>query len=148
MRTFSLFFVLALGLSAAASHDWNRISDLHTGDRIQVIQTDGGEQVGNFAAVTAEGLTIASGPNQTRVERARVRKVVVLSRSKRLRNALIGVGIGFAVGLVVDKTVGAYLNNESHYSGGAQALVYLAPIGLFGGIGAAMGGHPTIYQAR
>ncbi len=145
-----LFFLalLASCVCAGASHDWGKLSELRTGDRIQVIQTDGREQVGNFAAATADALTVTSGSAQTRVERVQVRKVVVLSRSKRLRNTLIGAGIGFAVGLTLDQTLGAYLNNEVGYSAGARTLVYLAPIGLFGGIGAAIGGHPTIYQAR
>jgi hypothetical protein len=148
MVRFFFLFLAALGLCVGASHDWGRLSQLRPGDRIQVIQTDGREQVGDFAAATADSLTITSASAQTRLERSRVRKVVVLSRSKRLRNTLIGAGIGFAVGLTLDQTVGTYLNNEVGYSAGARTLVYLAPIGLFGGIGAAIASHPTIYQAR
>ena len=147
MRTILVLFGMAATL-CAASHDWGRLSDLRPGDRLRVILDGGGEQTGSFQAVTAEALTLQSTNAPARIERARVRRVIVLSRSHRLRNGLIGAGIGFAIGLTMDKTLGAYLNNEGQYTAGGRALVYGVPIGLFGGIGAAIGGHPTIYQAK
>jgi preprotein translocase subunit SecD len=65
-----------------------------------------------------------------------------------VRNILIGAGIGLAVGVAVDQTVGTYFRNEQGNNGGARAVTYIAPIALFAGIGAALSPYRTIYRAR
>ena len=75
-------------------------------------------------------------------------RVTLLSQSKRRRNLLIGVGIGLGVSLLLDRTLGVYLNNESGYSSGARAAVWIAPPAGFGALGAAaIPSHPVVYKA-
>ena len=62
-----------------------------------------------------------------------------------MRNILIGVGVGAAIGLVTDQTIGTYLRNESNPAG-ARPLIWILPIALCGGIGAASPSYPVIYQ--
>ena len=71
----------------------------------------------------------------------------VRCNARRTRNLLIGLGIGVAVGVTADQTVGAYVRNESNESAGARAITYLAPIALFGAIGA-LPAYRTIYKVR
>jgi hypothetical protein len=65
-----------------------------------------------------------------------------------MRNILIGAGIGLAVGIAVDRTLGTYIRNERGDIAGVRALTYAAPIALFAGIGAALAPYRTIYRAR
>src|SRR5262249_2961254 len=69
------------------------------------------------------------------------------SQSRRMRNILIGVGVGAAIGLVTDQTIGRYLRNESNPAV-ARPLIWTLPIALCGGIGAASPSYPVIYQSR
>jgi hypothetical protein len=131
-----------------AAQSWDGLSSLKSGDSIKVLDTAGHEQKGSFRAVSADAVSIATGNSEVAVERARVRRVQVKSSSRRARNFLIGAAIGFVVGLVADQTLGVYLRNEASESGGARALTYIAPIGLFGGIGAAGSSYRTVYRTR
>ena len=82
------------------------------------------------------------------IERARVRRVEVRSASRRTMNALIGAGVGVAVGAVLDQSLGALFRNETGEGGGQRALTYLAPAAVFGGIVAAFPAYRTVYRAH
>jgi len=60
---------------------------------------------------------------------------------------LIGAGIGAALGITIDQTFGVYLRNETGETPGARAITYIAPIGIFAAIGAALPNYRTIYRA-
>ena len=64
-----------------------------------------------------------------------------------MRNVLIGAGIGVALGVTIDQTLGAYFRNEAGENDGARALTYIAPIAIFSAIGAALPSYRTIYRA-
>jgi len=139
--------LLATLREGRAAATWERLSELHAGDAITVVQMDQKEYPGEFVRVSAENLVLRSGAGELTVERPRIWRVTLRSRSKRLRNALIGGGIGFAVSLTADRTIGAFLNNEGGYHAGARALIWGLPIGIGAGLGGATPSHPTIYQA-
>jgi hypothetical protein len=124
------------------------LSGLQRGDRVLVLDSAGKEHKGTFSAVSDQGISLTSGRSEVSIERAKVRRVRIPSSSRRLRNALIGIGIGAAVGATTDQTLGVYLRNEAGESAGARVLTYIAPIALFGGIAAAVPGYKTIYRAR
>jgi predicted lysophospholipase L1 biosynthesis ABC-type transport system permease subunit len=62
-----------------------------------------------------------------------------------MRNVLIGVGVGAAISLVTDQTLGAYLRNESNPAS-ARPLIWTLPMAFCGGIGAAFPSYPVIYR--
>lgn len=125
---------------------WDALQGLQAGDRIKVLDNAGQELKGAFTAVSAESISLKSGNRDAAIERLRVRRVQLRSSSRRVRNILIGVGVGLAVGVTVDQTVGTYLRNETGESG--RALTYVAPIALFGGIAAALPTYRTVYRVR
>jgi hypothetical protein len=139
---------LLLLLTALCLHaqSWDAVRALRPGDRVKVQETTGAGHKGAVTTVTTDSIAIASGKNQLSFDRARVRRVEVKSGNRRLRNVAIGAGVGLAVGITADQTLGAYLRNEVTDSG--RPLFYVVPIGLFGGIGAALAPYKTIYRVK
>lgn len=141
-----ILVLLVCGFSLSAQ-SWDALNVLKPGDRITVLDTSDKEHKGDFTGVTTDAVSLKTGKGEVAVERARVRRVQVRSNSKRTRNALIGLAIGVTVGVVADQTAGAYFRNESGESAGARALTYIAPIALFGGLGA-LPAYRTVYRVR
>jgi hypothetical protein len=125
---------------------WDALRDVQ-GKRVKVLDTAGVEHKGVCAAVTADAITVQSGNAQVSIEKTKVKRIQAASGTRRVRNLVIGAAAGVAVGLVTDQTLGQYLRNETGESAGARAVTYVAPIALFGGIGAALSGYHTVYRA-
>jgi hypothetical protein len=144
MRSFlALFlFLLVSALARSASKDWDNLARLHSGETIAVTTNDRREWKGEFIRSSADTLSFRSAGAETAIERPRIARITLLSQSKRRRNALIGIGIGLGVSLLLDRSVGVCLNNETGYSSGARAAVWIVPPAVFGALGAAMSSHP------
>jgi hypothetical protein len=111
---------------------------------IEVVTSDRAEK-GEFVSSSTESLTIHTRRGERKFLRPEVVRVVSRTHSRRTRNVLIGVGVGAAIGLVTDRTLGAYLRNESNPAS-ARPLIWALPIALCGGIGAAFPSYPVIYR--
>ena len=135
---------IGLALAAPASKTWESLSQLKSGTSIEVVTSDRTER-GEFASTSTESLTIRTPRGERRFLRPEVVRVVSHTHSHRMRNALIGLGVGTAVSLVTDQTLGAYLRNESNPDS-ARALIWTLPIAIGGGIGVAFPGHAVIYR--
>jgi hypothetical protein len=144
MTRFFASFACILPLMAQS---WDPVRALGAGARVKVREIGGVEHKGNVTAVTPDAIAIAVGTTTLSIERTKVGRVQVHAKSRRSRNIAIGAGIGLALGVAVDRTLGTYLRNEGVSGGGGRALTYIAPIGLFGGIGAALSPYKTIYRA-
>jgi ribosomal protein L24 len=136
-------FVSALPL---AGQSWDVVRALRPGDPVKVVETSHKEHKGRVTAITADAISMESGKAQISIDRANVRRVEVRSSNRRLRNLAIGAAVGVAVGVVTDQTLGKYIRNE--IANGDRPLYYVVPIGLFGGIGAALAPYKTIYRVR
>jgi len=141
-------FTLLCCMIPLAAQSWDDLRALKAGDRVKVQDTAGKERGGAFRALSDNAISIESGGSEVSIERSKVRRVQIKSSSRRWRNFAIGAGIGLALGLAADYTLGTYLRNETSQGGAARALTYIAPIALFGGVGAAAAGYKTIYRAR
>ena len=135
---------VGLVLAAPISNTWQSLSQLNSGAPIEVVTIDRAEQ-GEFVASSTESLTIRTPRGEQRFLRPEVVRVVSRAESRRIRNTLIGVGVGAAIALATDQTIGRYLRNESNPAG-VRPLIWTAPIALCGGIGAAFPGHRVIYR--
>ena len=145
--TRSLLVALAsvgLVLAAPASKTWESLGRLRSGTPIQVVASDHAES-GEFVSISSESLTIRTDRGERRFPRPQVLRVDSRGQSRRVRNILIGVGVGAAIGLVTDQTLGTYLRNESNPSN-ARALMWSLPLALCGGIGAALPISRVIYR--
>jgi hypothetical protein len=141
-----LLFALVVCSLPLAAQSWDSVRALGAGTRVKVREANGPEHKGTVAAVTPEAISVATGRGNVSVDRARVARVQVHKPNRRLRNIAIGAGIGLAVGIIVDATVGTYLRNETGDSDSARALTYIAPIGLFTALGASLSPYHTIYS--
>ena len=135
---------VGLVFAATASKTWESLGQLHSGAQIEVVTNDRAEK-GEFVSSSTESLTIHTRHGEQRFLRPEIVRVVSRTQSRRTRNVLIGVGVGAAIGLVTDQTLGAYLRNESNPVS-ARPLIWTLPIALCGGIGAAFPSYPVIYR--
>src|SRR5258708_28366640 len=126
-------------LAAPASKTWESLGQLKAGVPIEVVTRDHAEK-GEFVSSSTESLTIHTRHGEQRFSRPEVVRVVSRTESRRMRNALIGVGVGAAIGLITNQTLGAYLRNESNQAS-ARPLIWILPIAAWGGI--AMSGSST-----
>src|SRR5947209_5736432 len=97
-----------LVLAAPASKTWESLGQLRSGAPIEVVTNDRAEK-GEFVSSSTESVTIQTHRGEQRFLRSEVVRVVSRTQSRRVRNALIGVGVGLAISLVTDQTVGAFL---------------------------------------
>ena len=142
-----LLFTTVTVSQLAAATGWERLSELQPGDAVIVMQVDRNEYRGEFLRVSPDALTVRSSGSEIEIARSNIGRVRSPAKVKRLRNTLIGAAVGVGIALVIDKTVGAYLNNEVGYSASTRAMVWAIPIGLSSAIGALGGRGSTIYKA-
>ena len=135
---------VGLVLAAPASKTWEGLGQIQAGAPIEVVTRDRAEK-GEFVSSSTESLTIHTRAGEKKFLRPEVLRVVSRTQSRRARNVLIGAGVGAAIGLVTDQTLGTYLRNESNPAS-ARALIWTLPIALCGGIGAAIPSYPVIYR--
>ncbi len=135
---------VGLALAAPAPKTWESLSQLNSGAPIEVFTSDRAEK-GEYVSSSTESLIIQTRRGEQKFLRPDVVRVVSRTQSRRMRNIVIGVGVGAAIGLVADQTLGSYLRNESNPES-ARALIWTLPIGLCGGIGAAFPSYPTVYR--
>ena len=93
---FTLLIVLAAGTAAA---QWTNVKNLAIGQEIRISLADGRSFRGEVQSVADDSLVIAAANNQQALERAQIRKIATKGESHRLRNTLIGLGVGAGAGL-------------------------------------------------
>ena len=143
----SLLIALAsvgLVLAAPASKTWENLGQLKSGAPIEVVTRDRVEK-GEFVSNSTESPTIHTRRDEQRFLRPEVVRVVSRTQPRRTRNFLIGVGVGTAIGLATDQTLGKFLRNEGNPAS-ARPLIWSIPIVLCGGIGAAVPSYRVIYR--
>jgi hypothetical protein len=136
--------MLALIPAEAADKTWENLRRLNPGDSIEVVVKDHKEK-GTFVSTTAETLTIKTSSGETSLARPDVTRVTSKSGFHRARNILLGIGIGAAIALTIDATLGTILRNESNPPN-ARAVIWTVPIAAGAGVGAALPSKQTIYK--
>jgi hypothetical protein len=140
-------FTALVGISAGLlfSGSWESVLAVPAGQRVRV-ETAQMKQTGAFVAASADALIIRTGEaGQVEIARSGITRVYMQKRSNRLRNTLIGLGVGVAAGAVLYGTIGQIFRSEGAESGGFLA----APIAIGAAVGAALptGGMKRIYDA-
>jgi len=131
--------------------DWKALYGLHSGEKIELIETGMKKHVGTFSTVTEEAIQIREGSSDVGIPKENVARVTVLDKSHRLRNSLlfgaVGAGAGAGIGAAATRcsSPNSYTGCWRDVAAGIGAVV-----GLLGGagVGAAIPSHPTIYPAE
>ena len=140
-----------LGQSA---HDWASLGNtpaISAGAEIEARTTDNKRYRGQFKAIADDALVMTTASGEQRLARAIVSRVSVKQAGHRLRNALIGFGIGAAAGLTLGAVADARCTGNCIE--GKQPLGKEAgtPLGaLFGaiiGVALPTGGWRVVYRA-
>jgi hypothetical protein len=154
MHKFALIAIL-LGVSLPSraqttQNSWEVLNTLHSGQRIEIVETNLKKHKGTFSTVTDEAIQLRESGGEVGIKKENVMRVTLLDKSHRLRNVLVlgAVGAGAGAG------IGAASTRCSSSGGGFCKLDRAMAIGLGGvlglgagaGIGAAIPSHPTVYR--
>ena len=139
-------FLLALictNLLNGGPKTWDAVGRLRPGTPVAVV-TNSCSAIGQVVSSSTEDLTIRTNGREHKFARSEILRVTSRARSKRLRNMLIGAGIGVGISLLADRTIGTYIRNET--SSNVRPFIWTVPIAAGAGIGAALPGYPVIYR--
>jgi len=160
MSKFSLFFrtlsAALLALSAMAGQpqalsDWSSVTRLPPESDLRLILSNGRTLSGILVAATSASLTLNVSTGQEVHRRQDIRRVQLRGQGRRLRNALVGFGVGAGVGLVAGVGVDRSRSRDSFNIVPNAGVLVLTPIGGIVGtvIGVAWpsGGWRDVYRA-
>ena len=134
--------------------DWQALYSLHSGEKIEVVETGMKKHVGTFSTVTEDVIQLREGSGDIGIRKENVARVAVLDKSHRLRNSLtfgaVGAGTGAGIGAAASRCSTSNTSFNFCGLGRSVAVGISAVAGLLGGagIGAAIPSHPTIYRAE
>lgn len=136
--------VLPAPVFAADESDWNNLSQVHAGEKVQVVRQKMKTVTGNFESFSQDSIVVRQKQADVVIPKTEVVRVTIMSRNKRLRNLAIGAAAGAGTGFLI----GQIMTRERHDDW--QTIAYFCTmVGLGGGtgIGASIHGHPTVYRA-
>jgi hypothetical protein len=122
----------------ATEKPWANLKQLKPGQRIRVTRINSESVSSRFVSVTEEGLVIGVKRGQVTVPRAEITEVTEPSHGKRLRNTLIGLGVGGAIGTAVAR------GPLSSYPRGVPLVAAVFILAGGGALGAAMPAERTV----
>jgi len=146
--------LLAMACSSFAqtgNSSWANLSALQPGWRIQIVEANSKHNSGRFVSVTEDAVTLQEKSGEKTIQRRDVRVVRLMKNKHRLRNTLVGAGVGASVGAGIGVATGGPCRVPSscffYLTRGQQAAIFAAP-GIL--IGAAVGvlwpTHAIIYR--
>ena len=127
--------------------DWGNLQQLRVGDKVEVVRYNLSKHKGKMLAWTEESSALRLKNQEVTIPREEVYRVTWLSKSKRGRNALIGLVVGAGVGAVLGATIRGDLGADDSTVAATAVAASLTFGGIGAGVGAAFPSHPTIYRA-
>jgi hypothetical protein len=142
----SVLASLCFGQSSASSN-WSILPAIDRGQKIR-IETLTAKYTGSFTSASEDSIMLDAGQGQVSIPRTDVIRVYSQSHSNRMRNTLIGAGIGTVIGAVTYGTLGKLLRNEG--ADNTVGSLLLPPIGVGAVIGAVIptGSMKKIYDRK
>jgi hypothetical protein len=118
---------------------------LQAGEKIQVVEMNSEKVSGTFVNVSDAAISLQEEAGSQTIQRQDVRSVKLMKAQHRLRNPLIGAGVG--AGAVAGIAAASWENHGYIGGKGTGAGLGLA-IGLVGGaiVGTLLPSHKTIYR--
>jgi len=148
----TLTVIPLLPCARAGEDSWDNLRILRVGEKIQVVDQKLKSFTGTFVGVAEEAISFQVGRDPVTVQRPDVLRVTSRERTRRGRNALIGLGIGAAAGvagmvIALEKST----TGPVYYDGEGAAWLAAGAVwggGVGAGVGAAFPSHPTIYRSE
>jgi len=147
--------VLAVAALAAATaqaefvrgkeSDWNSVSGLKAGTRIEVVHGNFKRSTGALTGATPDGITLTTGAGEVMVSRAEVKRISTASLSRKKRT-LIGLAVGSG-GMAIAAAIGAQAGDIDIRRDVVVGAAALAGGSVGAAIGAISGGPRTLYRA-
>jgi hypothetical protein len=131
---------------------WTNLTNLHTGQKIQIIQTDSKKFSGTFVSFTDTAISYHDASGDQTIQKLNVRSVKLMQNKHRLRNTLIVAGVGAGIGAASGAAAYKACPPEGFCIGPphpkAVEVGVFGIIGLLGGaaVGALLPTHETIYD--
>lgn len=137
------------GANGKASADWQNVSTLQPGEKIQVVDSAGRKHSGRFTSVTSTAIILHENAGDETIPRENV--VRVSGGGHRARNALIGAAIGAGAGAAVGAagTTGGCTSNCIGKVTRGDVIAVTTGFGAIVGalVGAILHANRTIYRA-
>ncbi len=156
-KVFSLLLVttifsVSLPAQEPGERCWENLQQVRVGQKIEVVETNLKKLKGTFLSFSEEAISLRVKKQEFAVQREDVFRVSLREKSKRLRNALIGMAIGAGAGVAAAEISVRTALPIGRFRGEYRSIAYvvLVPVGLGvgAGIGAAFPGYQTIYRAK
>jgi hypothetical protein len=135
------FLICVLGLPCASSAQtdqasWANLTALQAGQKIRVVDMNSKKHSGTFVNVSDTAISYQEKASEQTIQKQDVRSIMVMENKHRVRNTLVGMGLGGAVGAGVGAGIGA----ATFHSCSSQSFCF-QPVGKGGqtGIAAAFG---------
>jgi hypothetical protein len=146
-------FSISLPAQEPGEHSWGNLQQVRVGQKIEVVDTNLKKLKGTFLSFSDEAISLRIGKDEVGVQREDVFRVSLRGKSKRLRNALIGMAIGAGAGVAaaeisIRASEPGFFPKRAFWQVPYVVLVS-AGIAAGAGIGAAFPpGYQTIYRAK
>ena len=133
--------------------DWNNLQQVRVGQKIEVVDTNLKKLKGTFLSFSEEAISLRVKKQEVGVQREDVFRVSLRGKSKRLRNALIGMAIGAGAGVAaaeisIRASEPGFFSERDFWQVPYVVLVS-AGIAVGAGVGATFPpGYQTIYRAK
>ncbi len=161
-KVFSLLLVttifsVSLPAQEPGKNSWENLQQVRVGQKIEVVDTNLKKYKGTFLSFSEEAISLRVKKQEVGVQREEVFRVSLRKKSKRLRNALIGMAIGAGAGVALAAAENSRTCGDQPFAScfdldfGAITYAVLVPVG--GAVGAGVGaafppGYQTIYRAK
>lgn len=146
ISTFALTTIAPLRGQTGKS-DWGNLRQVQSGQQVETVLKDAKSYRGTLQSVNDDGITIRVASDEQTFQQANVLRVSMKGKGHRLRNTVIGAGIGAGTGTAL----GAAFCGPHAYCKASQGISFGAPVvGLIGAaVGVLMptGGWHEVYRA-
>lgn len=131
---------------------WENLNSLRAGQEIEVVDSNSNRHTGTFTGLSDDAIRLNDAKGEETIQRVSVMRVNLRGSSHRLRNTLIGAGIGAGAGAAIGP-IGHHQGSAQNPNGtlikpGQAAAAGAAIGGILGGIvGALLPSHSVLYRA-
>jgi hypothetical protein len=122
-----------------------KLGALKPGEKIQIVETNSKKHTGAFESVSESAIAIRETAGEGSVPLQDVRSVKLITK-RRLRNTLIGLGVGGGAGAAIGAGIGP---SNGFIIGKGYSALFVGALGAIGGtvVGVLLPTHETVYTA-